>query len=201
MKTHPIFLLAGASSDVMSEAAKARFFNCGLDRVSGSGRSAAAFGEIRSRRRRACFAAKAIRANWLWGRCWSNGCWVKAQGQIQRSGKREWAIAGNLALFRGDSFVLAHSAVRALAPVSAWPAASKKVAASLPSRIPRQPVTFAWVFSIQGGMKDMLPGNWLREAALHRWATVPWLLPLSTPWSLETALRGSVSVRTSTTFA
>ena len=63
------------------------------------------------------------------------------------------------------------------APVSAWPAASKKVAAPPSSRIPRQPVTCAWVFSIQGGMKDMLPGNWLREAALRRRAAVPRVLP------------------------
>src|ERR1035441_7232797 len=69
------------------------------------------------------------------------GAGVKAQGQIQRSRKREWAIAGGSALSRRDSFVLACSAVRALAFVSAWPAASKKVAASPPSRIPRQPVT------------------------------------------------------------
>ena len=63
----------------------------------------------------------------------------------------------SLALSKGDSFVLARSAVRALAPVSALPAASKKVAASPSSRIPRQPVTCARVCSIQGWMKDNPP--------------------------------------------
>ena len=40
-----------------------------------------------------------------------------------------------------------------------------------------QPVTFAWVCSIQGEMKNMMPGKWLREAALLRRASVPRVLP------------------------
>ena len=193
--------LASPDLLVMAEAAKAGVFICGLDIASGSGRNGTTFGEIRSRRRRACFAAKAIRANWLWGRCWSNGCLgggAMANSEVKETGmgnrRKLGAVQGRF--FRPRALGGAGSC-----PCFCVACGSKQVAASPTSRIPRQPVTFAWVFSIQGGMKDMLPGNWLREAALHRWATVPWLLPLSTPWSLETALRGSVSVRTSTTFA
>ena len=67
-------LLASPDLLVMAHGAKARFLNCGLDSVSGSGKNLAAFGDVRSRRGRAWFAATAMRANWLWGRCWSNGC-------------------------------------------------------------------------------------------------------------------------------